>query len=69
METITGQHRIQFCNMDGQSIAKQWLGKQTSTIERLFSMGVRAPTIAMQLFGKHVSTVEVVISVGSVQRS
>jgi hypothetical protein len=25
--------------MDGHSVAKQWLGKETSTTERLFSMG------------------------------
>jgi hypothetical protein len=27
------------CNVDGQNVAKQQLGKRTSTIERLFSMG------------------------------
>jgi hypothetical protein len=29
---------IRYCNVDGQSVAKQRLCKQTSTIERLFSM-------------------------------
>jgi hypothetical protein len=28
-----------YCNVDCQSVAKQRLGKQTSTIDRLFSMG------------------------------
>jgi hypothetical protein len=28
-----------YCNVDVQSVAKQRLGKQTSTIDRLFSVG------------------------------
>jgi hypothetical protein len=54
-----------YCNVDGQSVAKQRLDKQTSTIETVF-YGVRAATVAMQWFGKHASTVETVFSAGSV---
>jgi hypothetical protein len=43
--------------VDGQSVAKQRLGKQTSTIESVF-YGIRAAAVAMQWFGKHVSTME-----------
>jgi hypothetical protein len=61
-DIILHNHRcdnLKYCNVDGQSVAKQLLCKQTSTIERLFYW-VRAATVAMQWFGKHVSTVEAV---------
>jgi hypothetical protein len=60
--------RYKYCNVDGQSVAKEHLGKQISTIEIVF-YGVRATTVAMQLFGKHVATVEAVFSMWSVQKS
>jgi hypothetical protein len=41
------------------SIAKQRLGKQASTIERLF-YGARTPAIAVQWFGKHATTIKTV---------
>jgi hypothetical protein len=44
--------------VDGLSVAKQRLGKQTST-ETVF-YGDRAVTVAMQWFGKHFSTIEAV---------
>jgi hypothetical protein len=43
--------------VDGQSVAKQSLGKQTSTIESVF-YGLPAVTVAMQWFSKHISTME-----------
>jgi hypothetical protein len=49
-----------YLNVDGQSVAKQRLGKQTSTTERLFSMGS-----APRPFSKHVSTIEAVFSAWS----
>jgi hypothetical protein len=54
--------------VDGQSVAKQRLGKQISIIKTVF-YGVRTATVAMQWFGKHVSTIEAVFPVESVQRS
>jgi hypothetical protein len=51
--------------VDDQSVAKQWLGKQTSKIESVF-YGVRPAAVAVQWFGKHVSTREGMFSMGSV---
>jgi hypothetical protein len=53
-----------YCNVDGQSVAKQWLGKQTSTIGKLcFLCGpCRAKAwryrkyVARQRSSKHAST-------------
>jgi hypothetical protein len=55
--------------VDGQSIAKQQLSKQTSTTDKTVFYGVHAATVAMQWFGKLVSITEAVFSAGSVQRS
>jgi streptogramin lyase len=49
---------VTYCNMDSESVAKQRLGKQTSTLERYFSNVVRTAAVAMQWFGKHVWTTE-----------
>jgi hypothetical protein len=58
----------QYCNVNGHSVAKQRLGKRTSTIERHVFYGVLAATVDMQWFGKQVSTIEALFSVGCVQR-
>jgi hypothetical protein len=47
-----------YCNVDGQSVPKQRLGKQNLNITETVFYGVRAATVAMQWFGKHVSTME-----------
>jgi hypothetical protein len=59
---------ICYCNVDGQSVAKQRLGKQTSTIEKVFSMG-SVPRPLLCNGSVNVSTIEAVFSVVSVQRS
>jgi hypothetical protein len=44
--------------VDGQSVAKQRLDKETSNNRETVFYEVRAATVAMQWFGKHVSKME-----------
>jgi hypothetical protein len=53
------------CNVDGQSVAKQRLGKRTSTIERLFMQSAPSKSTV----NMHPQQWETVFSVLSVQRS
>jgi hypothetical protein len=58
-----------YCNVDGQSVAKQRLSKQTSTIERLFSMGSAPRQLLRNGLVNTFQQWKTVFSVGSVQRS
>jgi hypothetical protein len=65
-----------YCNVDGQSVAKQRLSKQISIRKLCFLCGTpRAKarryrkSVARQRSGKHPQKWETVFSVGSVQRS
>jgi hypothetical protein len=74
---LQAENNIKYCNVDGQSVAKQRLGKQTSTTERL-SYAVRAEEkhgdIGSLFPGNAAVNInpqewETVFSVGSVQRN
>jgi hypothetical protein len=57
-----------YCNVDGQEVTTQRLGKNFNHREIDF-YGVRAATVAMQCFSKHVSKIKAVFSAGSVLKS
>jgi hypothetical protein len=58
-----------YCNVDGLSVAKQRLGKQTSTIEGLFSMGSAPRPLLCSGSVNTFKQCKTVFSMGSVQRS
>jgi hypothetical protein len=58
-----------YCNVNGQSVAKQRLGKQISTIERLFSVGSATRPLLCSGSVKTFQQWKTVFSTGSVQRS